>query len=204
MTVGNHSDSIRSALTILVVLILGGCSNNTVQITYDTSAVASQPAVVANSIRILSVSDARKHGPHWLGAIRGGLGNPMKTLNTIVPVRDVVENAFTAALKIRGLLTSTGGDFGMQVVISQFDCNQYARREAHVRLHVSLVEFASGQQIYAKDIRVDSVTGNLVTFDRGIFAAVEDLRKVANEALQEAVDQALDDPQLYEILMTST
>ena len=56
MTVGNHSDSIRSALTILVVLILGGCSNNTVQIIYDTSAVASQPAVVANSIRILSES----------------------------------------------------------------------------------------------------------------------------------------------------
>ncbi len=89
----------------------------------------------------------------------------------------------------------------MQVVISQFDCNQYARREAHVRLHVSLVEFASGQQIYAKDIRVDKVTGSMITLDAGIFADVEDLRKVANQALQEAVDKVLDDPQFIKSLM---
>ncbi len=200
MTVGNHSDSIRSALTILVVLILGGCSNNTVQITYDTSAVASQPAVAANSVKILSVSDGRKHGPHWLGAIRGPFGSPLKTLNTPVPVEDVVENAFTTALKARGLLASTGGDYGMEVVINQFDCNQLVRREAHVRLHVSMVEFATGQQIYVADIRIDKVSGSLITFDASIFAAVEDLRTVANQVLQEAVDQALDDPQLTETL----
>lgn len=204
MTVGIYRGSFRLTLVVLAVLILGGCSTNTVQLTYDTSAVASQPAVATNSVRILSVSDVRKHAPHWLGAIRGGFGNPLKTLNTAVPVKDVVENAFTTALKARGLLTSTAGDYGMQVVVNQFDCNQFVRREAHVRLHVSMVEIASGQQIYAKDIRVDKVTGSLITFDAGIFAAVEDLRRVANQALQEAVDQALDDPQLNEILMTGT
>ena len=139
-----------------------------------------------------------------LGAIRGGFGNPLKTLTTDVPVKDVVENTFTAALNARGLLASTGGVYGMQVVINQFDCNQYVRREAHVRLHISMVELASGQQIYAKDIRVDKVAGSIVTLDAGIFAAVEDLRKLANQALQEAVDQALDDPQFNETLMAGT
>ena len=119
-------------------------------------------------------------------------------------MKDVVENAFTAALKARGFLAPSGGDFGMTVVINQFDCNQYIRREAHVRLQVSIVEFASGRQIYDKDIRIDKVSGSLLTFDAGIFADVEDLRKVANQALQEAIDQALDDPQLNESLIAGT
>jgi hypothetical protein len=204
MTVGNHRNSIRPLLTALVVLFLSGCSTNAVQLTYDTSAVASQPAAAASSVEIMPVGDNRTHDPYWLGAIRGGFGNPLKTLTTDVPVKDVVENTFTAALNARGLLASTGGVYGMRVVINQFDCNQYARREAHVRLHISMVELASGQQIYAKDIRVDKVAGSIVTLDAGIFAAVEDLRKLANQALQEAVDQALDDPKFNETVMAGT
>ena len=204
MTVGNHRDSIRPLLTALVVLFLSGCSTNAVQLTYDTSAVASQPAAAASSVEIMSVGDNRTHDPYWLGAIRGGFGNPLKTLTTDVPVSNVVKNAFTDALKARGLLASTSGVYGMQVVINQFDCNQVARREAHVRLNVSMVELASGRQIYANDIQVDRVTGSVITFDAGIFATVEDLRKLANQALQGAVDQALDDPQLNEILMAGT
>ncbi len=61
--------------------------------------------------------------------------------------------------------------------------------------------FASGQQIYAKDIRVDKVAGGSNILEVGIFADVEDLRKVANQALQEAVDKVLDDPQFIESLM---
>jgi uncharacterized lipoprotein YajG len=201
MTVGKHRGSLGAALAVLTVLGLGGCSTNTVDLSYDTTAAASQPAVAANSVKILSVSDGRKHGPHWLGAIRGPFGSPLKTLNTAVPVKDVVENAFTTALKARGLLASTGGAYGMEVVINQLDSNQLVRREAHVRLHVSMVEFASGQQIYVADIRIDKVSGSLITFDASVFADVEDLRKVANQALQEAIDQALDDPQLKETLM---
>jgi uncharacterized lipoprotein YajG len=201
MTVGKHRGSLGAALAVLTVLGLGGCNTNTVDLSYDTTAAASQPAVAANSVKILSVSDGRKHGPHWLGAIRGPFGSPLKTLNTAVPVKDVVENAFTTALKARGLLASTGGAYGMEVVINQLDSNQLVRREAHVRLHVSMVEFASGQQIYVADIRIDKVSGSLITFDASVFADVEDLRKVANQALQEAIDQALDDPQLKETLM---
>jgi hypothetical protein len=204
MAVGNHCGSIRPVLATLAALFLSGCSTDTVQLTYDTSAAASQPAATVSSVEILSVSDRRKHDPYWLGAIRGGFGNPLKTLTTDVPVSNVVKNAFTDALKARGLLASTSGVYGMQVVINRFDCNQVARREAHVRLNVSMVELASGRQIYANEVQVDRVTGSVITFDAGIFATVEDLRKLANQALQGAVDQALDDPQLNEILMAGT
>jgi hypothetical protein len=40
------------------------------------------------------------------------------------------------------------------------------------------------------------VQGSLFAFDTAIFASVEDLRKVANDLLQRAVDEALDDPGL--------
>ena len=205
MTVGKDRGAIETALVVLAVLFLGGCGTTTVNLPYDTSAVASQPSVAAsNSVKWVSVSDGRKHASHWLGSIRGGFGNPLKTLNTEVPVKDVVGNAFTTALKARGLLATIGGGYGMEVVVNQFDSNQMVRREAHIRLHVSMVEFASGQQIYAKDIRVNKVTGgmgSLFTFDTGIFAAVEALREVANQVLQEAVDQVLDDPRFIESLM---
>lgn len=196
-----HRGSLGSVLAILSVLILGACSTNTVDLPYDATAVAARPAVAANSIKILSVSDGRKHGPHWLGAIRGPFGSPLKTLNTPVPVEDVVESAFTKALEARGLLAQGRGDYGLEVVINQFDCNQLVRREAHVRLHVSVVNFATGEQVYMQDVRINKVSGSLLTLDASYFAEVEDLRRVANQALQEAVDQSLDSPQLSNSLV---
>jgi len=47
---------------------------------------------------------------------------------------------------------------------------------------------------------VDEVTGSVITLDAGIFADVEDLRKVANQVLQEAVDKTLDDPRVTKLL----
>ena len=190
---------IRAILVTLALLFMGGCSSTTVDLPYSNTAAQSQTAAAAsNSVKILSVVDRRKHDPHWLGAIRGGFGNPLKTLTTDMPVSTVVERAFTSALDSRGLLAPTVGDYGLQVIVNQFDCNQYARREAHVRFAVSLVESASGQQVYAKDVKVDKVTGSRLTLDAGVFADVEDLRMVANQALQEAIDDVLNDPQFAE------
>ncbi len=196
MKLPNDLCGIRTILVMLALLFMGGCSTTTVDLPYSNTANHSQTSSAAiSSVKILSVVDRRKHDPHWLGAIRGGFGNPLKTLTTDVPVSTVVERAFTSALDSRGLLATTAGTYGLEVIVDQFDCNQYARREAHVRFTVSLVAFASGQQTYAKNVKVDKVTGSRITLDAGIFADVEDLRVLANEALQEAVDDALDDPQ---------
>ncbi len=46
--------------------------------------------------------------------------------------------------------------------------------------------------IYSKQIVVDNVDGSLLSLETGIFADVEDLRRVANATLQQAVDQTLD------------
>jgi len=179
---------------MLVVAATSACSTTPVGLTYDSGKAASV-AKGKPSVDVMVVTDGRKHDPNWLGAIRGGFGNPLKTLETPVPVKDVVKIAFADGLKARNLLESNGRH-AMELDVQQFDCNQFVRREAHAKVGVSIVERASGRSVFKQNYEADKVSGSLITMDAGIFASVDDLRKVANEALQDVVDRALDDPQL--------
>jgi uncharacterized lipoprotein YajG len=181
---------------IIAMMFLAGCETTQVGLTYDSSSAKVDPAKAPGSVELLSVSDHRKHAANWLGAIRGGFGNPLKTLETSVPVKDLVGRAYEDGLRARGLLAPGTAKYSMKVDVNQFDCNQYARREAHIRFNVTVVALASGQSVYENEIAVDKVTGSAITLDAGIFASVDDLRKVANEALQEAVDKTLNDQKL--------
>jgi len=47
--------------------------------------------------------DARGEPANWLGAIRGGFGNPLKNLESDRPVADIVGAAFADGLRARGV-----------------------------------------------------------------------------------------------------
>ena len=181
---------------ILVAAFLGGCETTQVGLTYDPSAAKVSSATSTDTVEVTSVVDHRTHAANWLGAIRGGFGNPLKTLETSGPVKDLVAKAYEDGLKARGLLAANNPKYGLKIDVDQFDCNQYLRREAHIKFEIALVALPSGQSVYENQIVVEKITGSVVTLDAGIFASVEDLRKVANEALQEAVDKTLSDPKL--------
>jgi uncharacterized lipoprotein YajG len=181
---------------ILVAALLAGCETTQVGLTYDPSSAKVGSASAAESVEVTSVVDHRKHAANWLGAIRGGFGNPLKTLETTGSVKDLVAKAYQDGLKARGLLAANHAKYGLKIDVDQFDCNQYLRREAHIKFGVVLVALPSGQSVYENQILVEKITGSVVTFDAGIFASTEDLRRVANEALQEAVDKTLNDQQL--------
>jgi hypothetical protein len=75
--------------------------------------------------------------------------------------------------------------------VKRLDSSQLVRREAHSKFEIAVIERASGKQVYsrtAEDNRSDE-GGN----GAGILASVDDLRKIANDSLQAAIDQALDD-----------
>ncbi|MDA8229763.1 MAG: hypothetical protein M0006_00320 [Magnetospirillum sp.] len=182
----------------VMALGVSACGTTPVGLTYDGAKVANAGAA-KNMVEVASVVDHRKDGANWLGAIRGGFGNPLKTLETPVPVRDEVKTAFVDGLKARGLV---GPDprYAMELDIERFDCNQYVRREAHARIGVRVIDTASHQDVYQRDIRADKVTGSLVSLDVGVFASVDDLRTVANDVLQEAVDKTLDDPKFLALV----
>lgn len=78
----------------------------------------------------------------------------------------------------------------------QFDCNQYARLEAHATLEVDVLEIASGRSVYSKSYTADKVDGSVVTLNAGIFGSVDALKKVANDTIQNVIDQIVTDSAL--------
>lgn len=179
----------------LLAFAATGCSTTTVDLPYESPAETK--AVTANPIiEMGSVIDQRTNGSHSLGAIRNGFGGALKSLETRPPVAEVVKVAFEEGLKARGLAAPIGtGKYQLNVTILKFDCSQYVRREAHARFQVLLLA-VSGKSQYEHETVANEVEGSRFALDTDIFASVEDLRKVANELLQRAVDEALDDPGL--------
>jgi Uncharacterized lipoprotein len=186
--------SIRVAY-LLAVLCLGGCSTTIVDLPY---APVSPKVINQNPIIDMgTVTDERKNESRSLGSIRNGYGGALKSLETAEPVADVIKAAFVNGLKARGLEAPPGkGTYRLDVTVLKFDCNQYVRREAHAEFQTTLVVRASEKIEYTHTVVDKEVQGSLFAFDTAIFASVEDLRKVANDLLQRAVDEALDDPGL--------
>ena len=140
------------------------------------------------------------YGTDWLGAIRGGYGNPLKTLRTLKPMSEVVQEAFAAGLRARGVYAEPGqGKFTLEGTISKLDCSEYFNLEAHAHVDVRVTETASHALLYSNTYRADQTEGG---FGAGILASVETLRVLAEKTLRELVDKVLDDPQLREALQT--
>src|ERR1700731_447776 len=75
------------------------CSTNTVTLVYRPAvAPAAQSAVPATLLSVGDFTDNRKEPLRWIGAIRGGYGNPLKVLETDKTVSELVRDAFRQAL----------------------------------------------------------------------------------------------------------
>jgi uncharacterized lipoprotein YajG len=186
------------SLKILAVLALtalsAACSTTAVPLTYQPSDQAATAAKGPAVVSVVSVIDNRKVDPKWLGAIRGGYGNALKTLELERPVGDVVRDVVVAGLAARGLAATETPKFQMTIAVNKFDCSQLVRREAHAVFEVTVVDVSGAHRPFTKVVASNLVRGDLIALDTGVFASIEDLRKIANDALQDAVDQLLDDP----------
>lgn len=191
-------------LWLVACCAVAGCTTSQVELPYagkGTSETTPQQAVVNVGV----FTDQRKHAANWLGAIRGGYGNPLKTLETPIPVSQVVRNAFVDGLAARGLLSKKDdAPLTLFGVVEQFDCNQVGRREAHARIRVTVVDNRQAEQLFSQTFSRDTVTGSMITLDAGVFASVDDLRQVAATTLNEVVDEALDSPQFLRAVREAT
>lgn len=184
-------------LALLLLLSTAACSTTAVTLPYAPTA-AVQPAA-RPTVAAISVTDAREErNPTWIGAIRGGYGNPLKNVTTVRPVKDEVETAFRDALAARGLLAPAGAPYRLDVAVRRLSCNQLARREGHAIFAVALVDARSSRTVYQDIAESRVVTGSIITFDAGLFASVDDLREVAIRAMNQAIDQALNKPGFIE------
>ncbi len=70
--------------------------------------------------------DRGRADPTYLGAIRGGFGNPSKRVRTDIPVREVTTRIVSEALTARGLLVPQGVEpsHDLEVAITELRCSQ--------------------------------------------------------------------------------
>ncbi len=184
--------------SFLLVGLLAACGTTQAPMAYaptvPVSTAASRPLVtvaepVANQRR------AGSNDPRWIGTIRGGYGNPVKTLEADRPVDQVVASAFSDALASRGLQAATGaGRYALAITIYQFDANQYVRREATADFGIRVTERATGREVWSDRTKAYNVDGSILSLSTGVFASVDDLKRVALRSMSEAVDTLLDKP----------
>jgi hypothetical protein len=187
-------------LLIAALVALAGCSTNQVSLGYQPAAgtaIQRGPDV----IQLGAFSDARGVDPHFLGAVRGGFGQQLKTLVTEEPVSAVLRAGFSKDLEARGLSRDgTEAPYTMTATIEKFDCSQYVRREAHARIAVTVSETSSGRIVLRETFQRDLVRANPNLLDVGILASTDDLRAVAADVLREIVDISLDSPKLKQAI----
>lgn len=185
---------------LLLLTTLAGCSTHMSRIEYQSTG---NPALAGQQqISQVEVIDDRGTEKNWLGAIRGGYGNRLKTLRTEKPTDQVVKDVYIQALKGSKLYTSANkGDYRLRVVLSKFDCSYYFNREAHAHFTVSLFENGTNKEVFTKSYRADEVEGGV---GAGIFGDVDTLRQLAERTLNKAVDSHLQDPNFVSALNTKT
>lgn len=185
------------AATALLPLLsmLSGCSTTSVGLTYAPPAAVVK-ATPAAPIMVGTFVDQRGVTPStWLGAIRGGFGNPLKTLEADRPVSALVQAAFVEGLRARGASVETAAPVQLSGAIRKLDSNQYARLEANVEIDITVSD-SGGQQRFVRTYKTSNISGSILNLQAGIFGSVEDLRALTEKTLRETVDKALDDTAL--------
>ncbi len=184
-----------------MVLAMAACGATQAPMGY-TPTVTIQPAATARPVlqvapQVINERRTGRDDPTWIGTIRGGYGNPLKALHAPEPVDQVVRKAFADGLAARGLsATGTSSPYTLAGAIHQFDANQYIRREATADFSVVVTERASGREVWRGREKVYIVDGSILSLGVGVFASVEDLQRVALQAMNQAVDKLLDKPEL--------
>jgi len=185
------------ALSLIVILIGGaltGCASYKVPLTYEppTNLV---PRSDTASVSVGAVNDARGTRADWLGAIRGGFGNPLKKLYTEQETALVVKALVEEGLRVRGMLSEGAvGGHRLDLTMEKFDTSNLVNGEAHAYIAISVVDLATQAVVFTKSYRTDRTDGGI---GAGVFGSVNELAALANRTMNASIDSMLDDPELY-------
>lgn len=188
---------IRTALLVAGFCLLTACTSaNKVDLRYQPTGSVKQARQDA-SVSVGDFVDSRGETKTWIGVIRGGFGNHLKELDTDKPVSVVVQKAFQDGLKARGVnVDSPNAPYRIAGTVKELIGDQVVKREARVAIDVSVVDASNGSARFSRVYTGKIIEGSAMSMETGVFADVEDLRVVVENALKEAIDKALDDPEL--------
>ena len=146
--------------------------------------------------------DKRGEKSQTLGHVRLPIGPSVDTIQTRLPVSDVVRNAFAYALEARGMLaTNVKGRFILTGEIQDLRSQLLVHPYGYARIRVNVVEAMSGRVLYTRVYEGERQSN---AYRPGSGSPVPLLRDLTSRALQDAVDRALDDTTMRQRLGTST
>lgn len=190
------SRSLLALTGAVFALGLSACSNTSVvSLDYVPSG---QMVRGAPDFAVGQFKDKRGVNSLVLGYVRLPVGPAVDTVQTRLPVSDIVRNAFAHGLEARGMLSQTPrprflikGD--IQDLRAQLLVHPYGR----ARIRVNVVDQANGGVVYSRVYEAERQSN---AYRPGSGSPVPTLRELTSRALQEAVDRALDDPSMRERL----
>jgi hypothetical protein len=144
--------------------------------------------------------DKRGEQAQTLGHVRLPIGPTVDTIQTRLPVSEVVRNAFAYALEARGMLaTEVKGRFILTGEIQDLRSQLLVHPYGYARIRVNVIEAASGRVVFTRTYEGERQSN---AYRPGSGSPVPVLRELTSRALQEAVDRALDDPSMRRQLGT--
>ena len=177
-------------LGVAACLNLSSCANSSV-ISLDYVPQPGRMLRGAPDFAVGEFKDKRGEQPQVLGHVRLPIGPSVDTIQTRLPISDVVRNAFGYALDSRGMLaTDVKGRFILTGEIQDLRSQLLVHPYGYARIRVNVVEAASGRVIFTKIYEGERQS---TAFRPGGGSPVPILRDLTSRALQEAVDRALDD-----------
>lgn len=177
-------------------LLISACSTHMTKVEYEGNGqTAGETEPVVGQV---VVSDSRGTESNWLGAIRGGYGNRLKTLRTDESTDVMVDRMYTSALGRAGIYSSSDtAPFQLNIQITKFDCSYYFNREAHAHVNVSLKRNLDALVSFEKSYKTDLAESGV---GAGIFGDVDTLRDLAEDAMNQTIDKMLGDTEFIEAL----
>lgn len=190
------SRSLLALAGAVCALGLSACSNTSVvSLDYVPSGqmVRGTPDFAVGQFK-----DKRRDAPQVLGRVRLPVGPAVDTVQTRLPVSDIVRNAFAHGLEARGMLSETPRPrFLIKGDIQDLRVQLLVHPYGYARIRVNVVDQASGSVVFSKVYEAERQSN---AYRPGSGSPVPLLRELTSRALGEAVDRALDDPAMRERL----
>lgn len=175
-----------------LALLASACTSSQISLDYQPSLAQVVPG--SPHFAVGPFADTRGVSPYYLGKVSTPIGSPLEYIQTGTPANVIVRNAFSHALSARGMLTGPGrARFHITGEVLDLYCQQVVRPYGYARLRVNIVRAGTGQIVFS---RVYAGERQSTAYMPGSGSPVPMLRDLTSRALQDAVDRALDDPEM--------
>lgn len=189
----------RLAASLCLVLGLTGCFSS--QITLDYQPRPGMHLVGKPVATVGRFYDNRGTSPYYVGIIHPSLSSAQETIFLRVPAEEAVRNATLHALEARGMLAPSGAAYYIAGEIEELGCQMYSRPAATARLRIHVLDARNDRILFGRTYTARRQAAN---WQPGFYDPVPIMREITSRALQDAIDQALDDPALRRCIRSRT